>query len=371
MLLRPVLMPILRNPLQGIADGVRNMLAELLGSSQFFAPLTHSLVLARGTGSPTFTRASTKTVENNDGYLVTLLAGEIGFPGARRVRNLITNPTENFNSGWTKIGGLTASGKTISFSASTDQLNGGVALPSPTGQYLLSFIISASAACETYLEIVDGVDGNPSFGSNVSITTVPTRVTIPCNLSVGTMSPVAPLFWVNRGSNASVAGKTITIDELQFEDITGRTDQTTPSEYVSVGVESSPAYHGSMVDGVKCFPTDLAGNALTTMRGYSAEGARTNLCLQSNAFTTTWANSGTPAATQNVVGPDGATSAWTLTDNNAASTEGVNQTIALTAATYTYSVFVKKTTGAQSSYPVVTADNGVSRIAACTIDTTN
>ena len=93
MLLRPVLMPILRNPLQGIADGIRNMLAELLGSSQFFAPLTHSLVLARGTGSPTSTRASTDTVmgygptanPGDDAILLTVAANEARFEGARRI----------------------------------------------------------------------------------------------------------------------------------------------------------------------------------------------------------------------------------------------------------------------------------------------
>lgn len=93
-----------------------------------------------------------------------------------------------------------------------------------------------------------------------------------------------------------------------------------------------------------------------TMLGYQAEGARTNLALQSNAFTTTWSDfSGTCAATQNVVGPDGATSAWTLTDDNAAADEGRSQTLALTNATaYACSVFIKKTTGALTNYPAFT-----------------
>lgn len=107
--------------------------------------------------------------------------------------------------------------------------------------------------------------------------------------------------------------------------------------------------------------------------GYLAEAAATNLCLQSNAFTTTWTAAGTPAATQNVVGPDGATSAWTLTDNDGAGAEAVYQQITLTAAAYTFSIFVQKTTGAQASYPVVAtyAAGSSTEMALCTIDTSN
>jgi hypothetical protein len=163
-------------------------------------------------------------------------------------------------------------------------------------------------------------------------------------------------------------------------DITGETDQTTLRPYVSVGVASAPAYHGSCVDGVKCYPTDLSGNPIPRTGSYPLVGyvpweERTNLCLQSNAFSTApWIAVGTPAATQNVVGPDGATSAWTLTDNDAGVSEGATQTdITLTAATHTLSFFVKKTTGAQSSYPIAFAylKTGTTSGAGVTVDTTN
>jgi hypothetical protein len=96
--------------------------------------------------------------------------------------------------------------------------------------------------------------------------------------------------------------------------------------------------------------------------------------LQSNAFTTaSWTARGTPAATQNVTGPDGvANSAWTLTDNDAGVIESVRQGVILTAVAYTYSIFVKKTTGAQPSYPVLWAETYTPlTIAPVTIDTSN
>ena len=65
----------------------------LLDGAPFYAQLTNSLVLNRGTGSPTFTRATTATVENNDGYLVQAISGEARFSGARRIYNLCPTPS--------------------------------------------------------------------------------------------------------------------------------------------------------------------------------------------------------------------------------------------------------------------------------------
>jgi hypothetical protein len=107
--------------------------------------------------------------------------------------------------------------------------------------------------------------------------------------------------------------------------------------------------------------------------GYVPWEAQSSIVLQSNAFTTTWTAIGTPAATQNAIGPDGATSAWTLTDNDAAAMEYIySGSINLTAAAYTFSVYVKKTTGAQTSYPVVYfIDDAITTLGLATIDTTN
>ncbi len=105
--------------------------------------------------------------------------------------------------------------------------------------------------------------------------------------------------------------------------------------------------------------------------GYLAEAAATNSLLQSNAFTTTWVD-GSASPVQNAVGPDGSTSAWTLTDSSAVGGSYITQDITLTATSYTLSFRVKKTTGAQASYPValfyLAATTG---LAGVTVDTTN
>lgn len=108
--------------------------------------------------------------------------------------------------------------------------------------------------------------------------------------------------------------------------------------------------------------------------GYLAEGARTNLCLQSQTFDAVGWSPAIGFLLKNAIGPDGVTnSATTITDANVGATEYVTQTVSLTnATTYTQSIFVKKTVGALSVFPtfgVFTATD--TKRAGCTIDTTN
>jgi hypothetical protein len=142
---------------------------------------------------------------------------------------------------------------------------------------------------------------------------------------------------------------------------------------------SSYSGGGSTLTGSTGETWTLNGSAVIHQTNYPIIGyvpweAQTNIALQSNAFTTTWtAAGGTPTATQNVVGPDGATSAWTVTDDDPANNEAFSTpNILLTAASYTYSMFVKKTTGVQTAYPCLWfLDAAVTAILPCTIDTTN
>ena len=114
----------------------------------------------------------------------------------------------------------------------------------------------------------------------IALAAIPGAVAVKCTVGIAN---------ANGGASfVAVGTETIKARKFQLEDITGRADQTTPSEYVSVGVLSAP-YHGAGVDGVKFFDTDLDGNpiAASTLKGYLAEPAATNLCLQSQTFGTT------------------------------------------------------------------------------------
>jgi hypothetical protein len=172
----------------------------------------------------------------------------------------------------------------------------------------------------------------------------------------GTGSPT-----FTRASTATVVGYGPTdnaADGLKLLTVAANEARFVGARRISEGVWSNTFADGSLIPAA-------------TNTGYLAEVARTNLCLQSNAFTTTWANN-SAAPTQNAIGPDGSTSAWTLTDSSAVATAYIVQAITLTAAAHTVSLKVKKTTGAQSSYPVILALTGTGSIlSGVTVDTSN
>lgn len=101
---------------------------------------------------------------------------------------------------------------------------------------------------------------------------------------------------------------------------------------------------------------DANGVALTTTNGassaccdasgpfgYLAEGARTNLCLHSQALdNAAWTPNNLTVGANNVVAPDGTTTAETLTSSGVST--NIYQSVTITTAAHTWSVYVKKGT---------------------------
>lgn len=373
----------------GLRRTVSSAIQRLFNGASFSAPLTHSAIPTRAASGTTgtFTRATTATVRDNEGVLRTAIAGEARFEGARRVYNQWSVASEPTSS----TGYHTATN--VTFDSGISGFAGSAYFADASVNRTLRPLANSAALNRTwlvsfYVQRDDG--GVPDLNGYDDLTLTLDGSDILSGVTVTLVSGTlyrAVKKWTPTSSQEVIVRKytggfnnnnPIRATGFQLEDITGRADQTTPSEYVSVGVLSAP-YHGAGVDGVKCFPTDLSGNpiAASINTGYVAEGARTNLKLRSNAFSTDgagapWGVYGTPAATQDKVGPDGALSGWTLTDNAPASVEGVWQNVTITAATYTDSVYVAKTSGAQTSYPVIYAANAGGTLAApVTVDTTN
>ena len=164
------------------------------------------------------------------------------------------------------------------------------------------------------------------------------------------------------------AGEVFEIDDVQVEDVTGQTNQN-PSEYVSTGVKPSAPYHGANVDGVKYFATqngntvssnivtEAMGTALptTTLKGYLAEGSRTNLQTYSDQLDL-WPQVGTSVTVANTaVSPDGTMTADTLTDDDTGAYEsvtGATVTVPNDSSAYVLSLYVKKTSGATAKMGV-------------------
>lgn len=76
--------------------------------------------------------------------------------------------------------------------------------------------------------------------------------------------------------------------------------------------------------------------------GYLAEGARTNLCLQSETFNTTWVVSNLTIGANAVASPDGTVTADRIIEDSASTQKSLNQgATTVTATPLTFSVFAK------------------------------
>ena len=309
---------------------------QLLDGAPFRSSLLYTAIPQRAASGTTgtFTRATTSTWPNNDGYMVTGVAGEIGFVGARRVRNLVTK-SEDLTSGWAANNAGSVTATTITFTAASNDGWNVTGLTVEAGRtYLWSALMSATSGTKN----VRFRCGGGALSSNIGLTTTPTRVS-----AVFTAVTAGATNGIYNESGGGAA--TVNCTEMQLEDITGRTDQTTPSEYVSVGVESAPYYHGSFVDGVKCYSTDINGAAIpsSTLLGYQAEGARTNLCLQSQTIATApWQiGNGIAVTADQYVAPDGTTTMDKLTAIAGNTQHFWYQELTTTAAVHTYSVYLR------------------------------
>ena len=261
----------------------RRLRKDITNILSLYAPLTHSLVLTKGQGVATFTRATTATLTDFEGLLKTAKAGEAMFEGARRVENLI--PSTETGSASLAV----ASTKTMTLSA---------------GDYVFSMGIGTGTA--TFSGTGGTTDTLTASATN--------RKSILKTVTTGTFI---------------VTGSVATLIDLQVEQVTGQSNKN-PSEYVSVRVLSAP-YHGAGVDGVKYFTTEngntVSSNVVTeatgsaipeaTLKGARIEVTSTNLCLQSEDFNTSWTKfTGITTINTNVaIAPNGTATADKIVEN--------------------------------------------------------
>lgn len=295
----------------------------------FEAPLTTGLDLAAGQGIATYSRADgadrRATVTDFEGRIIPVKQNEARFEGARRVENLFSYSNDFSNAAWTVQLGATKIG--------TNQMS----LTSTSGsgfyQQMAAVIPDNNGRTFRYSIDVQWVSGDTSYimggYSDVGFSVSP-NATIAVSSEWKRFSILATThastdatnlsFNLIRGANGGV----INVRNAQLEEVTGQTNQN-PSEYVSTNVLPAFPYHGAGVDRVKYFDTEngntvasnvvteAAGAALptTAIRGYLAEGARTNLLTYSDmASTTGWTGSNSSLLTVNNPGsvPRGAVS---------------------------------------------------------------
>ncbi len=280
----------------------------------FEAPLVTDLNLTAGQGTATYSRADgadrRATVTDFEGRIIPVKQNEARFDGARRVENL--NPKSESDSGWT-AGGTTpptvntsvSFGGKMAVSATFPTGVNGYAASRAIGsnfpvklnsRYISNYMIAADRALtgsESITVYVTGIVGLSSvtFSTSKQLTTAWARYA--SGVSTNGVGDGNDYFTVMPGSNLSTP-ITIYLSERQIEEVTGQSNQN-PSEYVSTNVKTAFPYHGAGVDGVKYFDTQngntVASNVVTevagaaiptaTLKGYLAEGSRTNLLTYS------------------------------------------------------------------------------------------
>lgn len=329
----------------------------LLNSPDFWAPLTSSAILTRGVGAPTFTRATTAIVCDWENICRTALAGETRFQGARRVQNLFTNTEDFSHANWTNVSTGTVT-RTGGFTdpnggATAYRLQGGATGLPWIGQFFGAAHATFTETLSVWLRSNTGANQTVGFRNSGGAAQVTFNVTPAWQRFAATLANETSFQpTITLANNADVLAW-----HPQCEDVTGQSNQN-PGEYVSVGVLASP-FHGSMVDGVKCFEfqngNTVAANVVTAgvgpaiapsvVLGYLAEEARTNLCLQSADFTTTWIGGANVTVTANqATGPDGTVNADKIAEAATTAQHGVVQafTKAASALAYTASCYAKQ-----------------------------
>jgi hypothetical protein len=214
------------------------------------APLLNSLILKRGVGNPSFTRADTAsysvTVTDFEGLIRPVKNGEARFEGARRVENLIPQ-SQTITSWWAKHAEITLTG------GQSDPFGGNNAFKvtgtaSTKGIYQTS-VFSAGlflvASVWLRADVSTGVGiGRANAGGQV---VWPTSTWRRYSVTMTTTNNDGPFIYSPDNSF------TFYIYGIQYERPIGQANQN-PSEYVSNGVLSAP-YHGAGVDAVKWFST--------------------------------------------------------------------------------------------------------------------
>lgn len=243
---------------------------SVLDQEQFFAPLKTTLVLYRGTGDPTFTRATTAYVKDFEDVWREVPSGAARFEGARVVVNGCngyrpaagSNTTETSTTIDDPLGGSNAGRYRIDNAASYQR-------------YFTFYSVSGTTVVgSVYLRGV-----GTSVGKSVGLwlyengTTVSAVVTLTSDWK--RFTPGARTNATGGGDCrlgiAGFLGGTIALNEEvdicfgQGENVTGASNQA-PSEWVSKSVLSEP-YHGAGADGVEYFdyenPNTVTDNVVT------------------------------------------------------------------------------------------------------------
>ncbi|MGY8962535.1 MAG: phage head spike fiber domain-containing protein [Rhodospirillales bacterium] len=277
-----------------------------------------SLVAAQGP-TLTITRATTASVTDYNNVIKKVAAGEARFTGARRVENLCLQSAD-LSTTWSALNSGTVTGADqFNFVAENSELLQSISLP-PKSKFTVSAVISSDTANTFSMELVDVADGSDSTVIYVTPTSTPTRYTLTADLTASTTFSGSGGIYFNRwsGSRSVTAGTSVTITDVQLENVSGQLDPS-PSEYI---------------------PTTTAAVAVNY-----ATRRRTNLAKQSQTFDNAdWVSLATTVTANQYVAPDGTTTMDKLTASSGAAQHYLYDVPSVDVSVpdaYTFSVYIR------------------------------
>lgn len=351
-------------------DGGR-LLVENPQAADLDAPLTNSIIPQRGVGAVSYTRATIATVTDHEWVMRKCIAGEARFLGARRIHNLTTYSQEanswnkfSVTVSWTKVAYTDGSliGQTIVSAAASavHYISNGTWPVIIWNKYIFSvsvkaawvnFVQLAFAASTTYqnFDLTNGsMTGTAGAGSVVDEWNGWYRCSVTFISTLGTNAGqgiviVSSMSDGRLSANLWDGVSGISVCRMQLEDVTGQSVQTA-AEYVSTNVLTNAPFHGSNVDGVKCFKTTLAWLPISpsTLKGYLCEWTRTNICNYSNIAVAWWGLISSIRTENAWIAPDGTNSMVKIIPNaGTQSSYAYNVNVTTAASVYTISCYVK------------------------------
>lgn len=345
------------------------------------AELKKSLVLDKGSGMPSFTRASVATSFDNEGTLLTIPPGAARFVGARMTYNQYKPPSGPANGTGTRINRVTLVTDTAADSeggnnASTwtlDTIPGAKYVSIQTSNFVgipVAYSIRVRRNSYRYLTLICRYFTQYDLVTDAWTSPLGNLISRTANIidanwiefevkAIGTTNSVYGLGfpsstgaenWTPTGTEPPITlygAQVAQVSSLPFVNIL---------EYVSVGHLSAP-YHGAGIDGVKWFDVKRDDVMIddATLHGVLIEGQTTNSLLHSGDLTqAAWVKTGCNVF-RDQIGLDttpNKASRMVATAPNAT----CFQTFTMASAPRSFSVFLKRLVG--SGTIEITRDGG-------------
>lgn len=241
---------------------------DVLDSPSFYADYTKSIVPIKGTGSPTFARASAGTVTDHDGVSRVVAINEVALTGSRRVKNFVAGSEDTTNI--RSISGCTQSidaadypvGATQSIAVSVSSASWAVQKQcyAFNGDGCASVFlkgVGSSVGKTLYASIFANGGGGSGQVYPIMLTANWQRVLLK-RINTGATVDLFINFYTSISEAPVGAGDVFKWSALQLEDVSGAVAKRA-GEYVSRGRLAAP-FHGAGIDGSKYFNERIQKN---------------------------------------------------------------------------------------------------------------